>query len=332
VSSPLEQRYRRVLRLLPAGYRQAWEEDMVASFLQSAEDTRSDRPTLGERLSVVWLATRLRLNGSHAAPGWAVWYHVVYGIGLLVLLYQAVAATATAGSTVGFLATSEFGVGRWYAPSLLSRFVGLLWVAAFACLVLRRVAAARTLATLAALAAIGVTIGIVVEYGPLPEPFGLGNLSRLGWLVVSAAIVIVVPKDAKASPSVWFGAYLVGSAVVLTFELRAFWPALFVPWPWPGFGNLTSVSSVALIAALAVAFARIRSAPHWLLAIGIVAGGLGGIRLARWSEQQVPPFDVPARISLTTMLDLALIGLAVVALAVGLLLGRRHNTALAREP
>jgi hypothetical protein len=31
----LEQRYRRVLRLLPGYYRQRWEEDMVAAFLDS---------------------------------------------------------------------------------------------------------------------------------------------------------------------------------------------------------------------------------------------------------------------------------------------------------
>ena len=31
----LEQRYRRVLRLLPGYYRQQWEEDMVAAFLDS---------------------------------------------------------------------------------------------------------------------------------------------------------------------------------------------------------------------------------------------------------------------------------------------------------
>jgi hypothetical protein len=31
----LEQRYRRVLRLLPGYYRDKWEEDMVAAFLDS---------------------------------------------------------------------------------------------------------------------------------------------------------------------------------------------------------------------------------------------------------------------------------------------------------
>ena len=32
----LEQRYRRVLRLLPAYYRSTWEQDMVAAFLESS--------------------------------------------------------------------------------------------------------------------------------------------------------------------------------------------------------------------------------------------------------------------------------------------------------
>jgi hypothetical protein len=330
VSSQLEQRYRRVLRLLPAGYRQAWEEDMVASFLQSAEDSRSDRITLGERLSVVWLAIRLWLRGSHAARGWALWYHVVYGIGLLVLLYQAVDATVTAGSTIVFLASIRIGIAPWGEPAVLIQFVGLLWIPTFACLVLRRVTAARILATFAALAAVGATVLIVAENGPIPLPFGLSNLSRLGWLTVSAAVVFVIPKGAKASPWVWFGAYLVGSVVVLTFELRSLVPAVFDAWPWGGFGDLTSVSSVALIAALSVALVRARSAPHWLLALGIVAGGVGGIRIARWSEPDLPPFAAPAPMSPAGVLAFALVGLALVALAVGLLVWRRLIAA-ARE-
>ena len=35
MSSDLERRYRRVLRLLPGWYRQQWEQDMVAAFLDS---------------------------------------------------------------------------------------------------------------------------------------------------------------------------------------------------------------------------------------------------------------------------------------------------------
>lgn len=35
MSGDLERRYRRVLRLLPGYYRDRWEEDMVAAFLDS---------------------------------------------------------------------------------------------------------------------------------------------------------------------------------------------------------------------------------------------------------------------------------------------------------
>jgi hypothetical protein len=329
VSSPLEQRYRRMLRLLPVGYRQAWEQDMVTSFLQSVEDTRSQRLTLGERLSVVRLALRLRLNGSHATPRWALWYHVAYGMGLLVLLYQAVAATATAGYTVAFIAMNEHEGGPWYAPALLLRFVGLLWVPAFACLVLRRAVAARILATTAALAVIGTTVAVILEYAPLPFPSDLGNLSRLGWLLVSTAAAFVVPSGAKASPWLWFGAYLIGSAVFCWFLLREMWPVSGSS-SWVGLGNLTTMSSLALIAALAVAFVRGRAARQWLIALGLVAGGLGGVRSARSSGQLVPPFADPARMSLATLVDLALVGLALLALAVGLV-GWRRDTARSRE-
>ena len=39
--SRLEQRYRRVLRLLPAPYRLAWEEEMVATFLATMDSGRT---------------------------------------------------------------------------------------------------------------------------------------------------------------------------------------------------------------------------------------------------------------------------------------------------
>ncbi len=64
----LEQRYRRVLRLLPRYYRDKWEEDMVAAFLDGwltgdpDEDSVTmeyDRPTREEIVSVIGLAARL---------------------------------------------------------------------------------------------------------------------------------------------------------------------------------------------------------------------------------------------------------------------------------
>jgi hypothetical protein len=72
----LEQRYRRVLRLLPAYYRDTWEEDMVAAFLDGwltgdpDEDSVTmeyERPGWQEIASVAGLAARLYL-GAAGAP------------------------------------------------------------------------------------------------------------------------------------------------------------------------------------------------------------------------------------------------------------------------
>src|SRR5690348_9427967 len=73
--SPLERRYRLLLRALPAWYRAAWEQDMVATFLAGVEaavagDELADLvgefgwPDRAEVVSVVALALRLRLGGA----------------------------------------------------------------------------------------------------------------------------------------------------------------------------------------------------------------------------------------------------------------------------
>ncbi len=72
MSSDLERRYRRVLRLLPGWYRQQWEQDMVAAFLDSwlTGDPEEDeaiiefcKPSWAEVASVAGLAVRLYLGG-----------------------------------------------------------------------------------------------------------------------------------------------------------------------------------------------------------------------------------------------------------------------------
>jgi hypothetical protein len=72
----LEQRYRLVLRtLLPASYRKLWEEDMVATFLESMDSDDAEaaefladygRPGWSEVASVAALAVRLRLGAAEA--------------------------------------------------------------------------------------------------------------------------------------------------------------------------------------------------------------------------------------------------------------------------
>jgi hypothetical protein len=95
----LEQRYRRVLRLLPGYYRDAWEEDMVAAFLDSwlTGDPEVDvavlkfcRPSVGEVASVAGLAARLYLGGAGTPRRYFAWGQAVRRAVLAVLLVHAV--------------------------------------------------------------------------------------------------------------------------------------------------------------------------------------------------------------------------------------------------
>ena len=95
----LEQRYRRVLRLLPGYYRAKWEEDMVAAFLDSslAGDPDEDefmlefgKPTWPEVASVADLAARLYLGGAGAPRRYFAWGQAVRGAVLAVVLVHAV--------------------------------------------------------------------------------------------------------------------------------------------------------------------------------------------------------------------------------------------------
>jgi hypothetical protein len=95
----LEQRYRRVLRLLPGYYRDKWEEDMVAAFLDGwltgdpDEDSVTmeyDRPSRQEVASVVALAARLYLGGAGAPRRYFAWGQAVRRAVLAVVLVHAV--------------------------------------------------------------------------------------------------------------------------------------------------------------------------------------------------------------------------------------------------
>jgi hypothetical protein len=94
----LEQRYRRVLRLLPGYYRDKWEEDMVAAFLDSwmtgdpDEDSVTmeyDRPSRQEIASVVGLAARLYLGGAGTPRRYFAWGQAVRLAVLAVVLVHA---------------------------------------------------------------------------------------------------------------------------------------------------------------------------------------------------------------------------------------------------
>jgi hypothetical protein len=147
--TPLEQRYRRVLKLLPPYYRADWEEDMVSAFLDSMttgdpemDEVAADlgRPGIGELASVAALAIRLRLGGSGAPPRYFAWGQAVRRAVLIVTMMQAAIALPSLvimlweAGRIGFLPVPAPGLSTaghpdaWRLPVVL---LGYAWLPAF---------------------------------------------------------------------------------------------------------------------------------------------------------------------------------------------------------
>ena len=97
----LEQRYRRVLRLLPGYYRDRWEEEMAAAYLDSwlTGDPEVDECVLEyawrdwpEVASVAGLAVRLYLGGAGAPRRYFAWGQAMRNAVLAVMLVHVVRA------------------------------------------------------------------------------------------------------------------------------------------------------------------------------------------------------------------------------------------------
>jgi hypothetical protein len=321
VTSAVERRYRRILRLLPASYRENWAEDMVTAYMEQAS---SGRRTWAERLSVVWLAVRLRLNGAHASPRWLVWYHIAHALALLVLLYQAVAATVAVAFGIAVVThdpSGGFNPGFLFSFQTLS---GLPWVAAFACFVAGGFVAARVFAVLAAASALAFMVAVVAINGFSGTPLGVSDVSRWGWLVLSVIATFVTPSGARASGRVWAVAYIVGSGFVSVLAWRSFSSVIERYWRWTQLGSLVDVASVGLIIAMVIVLVRawrVRS-PHWLFGLAALAGGIAAYRLLRLLTAATPPGlprpSHPSYLWQLYTLNVTLAILAMVCVAAGL--------------
>jgi hypothetical protein len=285
--TPAERNYRRVLRLLPAGYRQLWEEDMVSAYLEGVGDSR--RRSVGEWFAVAWLALRLRLNGSHASPRARLWYQTVLGIALLTTLYEGVSATVVSADIAGWTSKVDMAtiswqnqVTGWYEAS------GLLWAATFLCLVLGRLVAARVLALVA----------LAYEFGPLARlvnfairpswwsnrvlPYETSHMHQ-AWIVLTAVAVFLVPKDFRPSRG-WLAAYLVPAAVMVPIAVAAAPDAAnYTPPQWLQGLQLVNVGSllhVGLIVGMIVILARAR---RWLFPLAIFSGAVAAVQLVGYT-------------------------------------------------
>jgi hypothetical protein len=285
----LEERYRRLLRVLPAPYRQAWEEDMVGAYLAGVEADDPDgaelrlevgRPTLAEAASVLSLAVRLRLGDADAPPRPAIWGRAVRLATLAAVLARAVMAAGGVlvsfwlSGTLGWLPQppAEWALGP--SPGLWSEAWNLTawcWVPAYVALVTGRRAAAQVLA---ALAAAVPALGLLGGTGG--DPLGLlAPLVTLGADVVLIAAMGLFGAAERPAPRRWLPALPVGTLLV---PLPLFALQLAVPearlLDWPG---LACVLVVLAIAGYGVRTARRATAT--LLALALLAGGAAVERL-----------------------------------------------------
>jgi hypothetical protein len=226
----LEQRYRRVLRLLPGYYRQQWEEDMIAAFLDSwlTGDPDEDeaivefcKPGWAEGASVVGLAARLYLGGAAAPRRYFAWGQAIRRAVLAVTLVHALLAV----NVLVFLVWGRRLVGWLPAPpaslvvapggvwDMVYYLVCLAWIVIFLTLALGHYRTARVLAALAIVPGLVALLQAQLT-GIMPAPFG----PWIFWVLVDLAPVLAMTafhRDAPpAAPGPWLLALPAGYVLV----------------------------------------------------------------------------------------------------------------------
>jgi hypothetical protein len=232
----LETRYRTVLRLLPAYYRRAREEEMVETYLWDVDPETQDqsRPTLGEVASIAALALRSRLGAVGAPRPYDRVGSAVRLFALFAVLLQAASAVvdrvlsltwaSTNGPTQWNIFVSDFTarglpttvvtVAEWTLP--------LLCAVGFFALLHDRRRLARASVLIAALPTLWPFLApLVTTWGP-PEPAYATAAALLAWLP-ALALCAAYHRDAPpaslpfGSPGIVFLACCVvmGASVVL---------------------------------------------------------------------------------------------------------------------
>ncbi|GIH11199.1 hypothetical protein Rhe02_92660 [Rhizocola hellebori] len=299
----LEERYRRVLRLLPASYREVWEEDMVSTFLATVEtDDREQaeyladygRPGWDEVASIVALAIRLRFASSGAPPRYATWAEAIRLAALAGLLVNAAASTVVLVLTLwraGMIPLIPAPAplpeppgypAAWHRLFMLAALAGLLWLPAFLALVLGRRAMARWLALAAVLAAILSTAATVA----FAQQLLTGELCY--GLLIDAVLVLALTTFTRGAAPVqyrsWLLAFVLGTAVIAAYSLVLFQPTTpFPPLDWAGLECVMLVTAAAVHISVIATRRQLRIVA-WTPALAILAFVVLGLRLVSLSD------------------------------------------------
>jgi hypothetical protein len=328
MSSDLERRYRRVLRLLPGWYRAQWEQDMVAAFLDSwlTGDPETDEfighaagPSGAEVASVAALAVRLHLGGAGTARRYA-WGQALRRAVLAVLLMHAVLAAdilvflVWGHRLVGWLPAAPGSpvtaapTGVWTTVYYL---VSSAWIVTFVTLARGHYRTARILAALAIVPGLAALLQAQFT-GVMPAPFAPWDF----WVLLDLAPVLAMAAfHADAPPAArrsWLlalpGYYLVVPVPVMVIEATG-----NQAWLPDSAGLGCFVVSLACLAHAPRALSRSRRAAGSgarPLALALLAAVAGAWRIVTLGNYAHDPHLI--RVSLAELLIL-LVAVAVVA-------------------
>ncbi|MCM3662627.1 hypothetical protein M3148_16770 [Georgenia satyanarayanai] len=270
VHSPgLEQRYRRLLRLFPPGYRQARGEEMVAVLMEAAGPGQQ-QPSPGEHWDLLraagarWARVVLLPPPAARFDAWALLSFLLP----VLLLYPAAKALTVAlarASLTGPQTTLEVAP-TWPAWAV--------WVVGLALLVLGRRRVARLVLT-GSVMLMAVVLGVMMARGHVSE-----GLREFGWLVAQllglrAMLATRGPTTAKSKALT--GVVATG---VVAASLYTAWVPHLRPIPW----TLGAMAGLAVIAGLALTRYRYAVPPIVAVFTAVYVGRFG----AGFAPRRVP--------------------------------------------
>jgi hypothetical protein len=146
VNTTLEDRYRRLLAMYPAGHRRKHQDEMLAVLMTGA-NAGQRRPGLADTANLIWGALLIRLRPARRGTAWPLWRDALAAVSLLLPLIVLAYFTLL---NVALLATLRAGSPLFdaLARSDAETLGGWLIVAILVLLRLRRSAAAATTALL----------------------------------------------------------------------------------------------------------------------------------------------------------------------------------------
>jgi hypothetical protein len=320
----LEQRYRRVLRLLPGYYRLVWEQDMVAAFLESSltgdpdEDdwiVEFSKPPWQEVASVAALAVRLYLGGTGAPRRYFAWGQAVRRAVLAVTLLQAVRGlevlllTAWSRHVFSWLpvppARLAAGTPAGIVPPIVWWLVAYAWIVSFVALALGRYY--RTAQVIAALA---ITPDLVwLLQGDFTRAFQGPSLGPWAfWVLLNFVPVLAMTAFHRDTPPAarwtWLLA-LVAIYLLVAVPLTALQTSGNSAWVPDAAGLYCVLAALACLAHVPRAWSRqAADSGVWSLTLTLLAAAAGAYRALSLTDYLHDPHQV--QVSLAELLILIL--------------------------